>query len=356
MGDTESLELFISQVDAICEVQRGGLLIGHVIAIDASGAVVDLGLKRDGIISRSDLDRLPDDEAQLDVGDEVSVMVINPIDADGNLVVSLSQARESRDWLKAKRLMEKDEVIEALPTGFNRGGLIVPFGRLRGFVPASHISDMPRGLEDIERAEHLQRLVGLKMPLKVLEVDPMRHRLVLSERKAIRQWRAERKAKVIDALQEGEIRKGIVKSIQDFGVFVDIGGADGLIHISELSWEHVDDPAEMLQIDQEIETLIIRLDQRANRIGLSLKRLQPNPWIEASERIQPDMVLEGRVTRCSNSGFYVAVDGLIEGHLRCSGEQPLPEEGMTIQVRVLTFDAQNERMSLELAEEKALVP
>ncbi len=355
MGDAENLELFISQVDTICEVQRGGLLFGHVIAVDSLGVIVDLGLKRDGVIPRSDLDRMPPDEAQLEVGDEVSVMVIDPLDGDGNLVVSLSQARESRDWLKAKRLMDKDEIIEAVPTSFNRGGLIVPFGRLRGFIPASHISELPRGLEDADRADHLLQLVGQKIPLKVLEVDPMRHRLVLSERKAIRQWRSEQKAKVMRELKEGDIRKGTVTSLQEFGAFVDIGGADGLIHISELSWEHVDNPADILAVNQEIETLVIRLDQAVNRIGLSLKRLQPNPWVEASEHIQPGMVLEGKITRQASSGVYVSVEARIEGMVRISHSQSVPEVGMMVQVKVLTFDAENERMNLELVAEGVLV-
>jgi small subunit ribosomal protein S1 len=249
-----------------------------VLSSDERGLIIDLGLKRDGVVPRSDLEELSTEEGRLGPGDEISVMVVEPLDGDGNLVVSVAQARESSDWLKAQRLMERDEILEAEVGGYNRGGLIVPFGRLRGFVPASHISELPRGLDEESQAKQLAAIVNRKLPFKVIAVDPRRRRLVLSERKAIRQWRQDQKARVIQTLKVGDNRSGVVTSLREFGAFVDIGGADGLIHISELSWDRVDDPSEVLQVGQEVETLVIRLDQEASRIGLSLKRLQPNPW------------------------------------------------------------------------------
>jgi small subunit ribosomal protein S1 len=203
------------------------------------------------------------------------VMVVNPEDRDGNLVVSISQARASGDWLRAQRMMEGESILEASPCDHNRGGLIVPFGRLRAFVPASHLTDLPRGLDEEGRLGYLRSLVGRKMPFKVIEVDPQRRRLVLSERKAIRQWRQGQKSRVIDTLREGEVRSGVVTSLREFGAFVDIGGADGLIHISELSWERVEDPGQILQVGQEVDAVVIRLDRQACRIGLSIKRLKP---------------------------------------------------------------------------------
>ncbi len=350
MADGDDLELFISQVNAISEPKRGDLLEGCIIALNDHGAVVDLGSKRDGFVPRADLDRLPPEEADLQVGDRVAVMVVEPVDADDNLVVSISQARESGDWLRAQALMESEEIIEAMPQGFNRGGLIVPFGRLRGFVPASHISELPRGLSEAERAEHLERLVGRSMPFKVIEVDPQRRRLILSERKAIRQWRLLQKAKVIRSLKEGEVRKGRVTSLREFGAFVDVGGADGLIHISELSWKHVDNPGDILQVGQEVETLVIRLDRESNRIGLSLKRLQPNPWLEAAERIKPGMILDGVVTRQVNAGVYVCVEDSIEGLVKTNLSLSLPSPGSAVRVRVLGIEPERERMDLEFVE------
>jgi small subunit ribosomal protein S1 len=356
MDGAKDQENFYTLLETIGDVQRGSLLTGQVIAFDPLGVVVDLGLKRDGVIPTSDLDRLPPDEVSFHIGDQIDVLVIDPVDADGNLVVSISQARESDDWSEAKRLLENDEIFEASATSFNRGGLIVPFGRLRGFVPASHLSGLPRGLDEPERASYLERYINKNLPFKVLEVDPQRHRLVLSERKAVRQWRQLQKAEVIKTLKEGDVRKGVVTSLREFGAFVDIGGADGLIHISELAWRHIDNPGQVLEIGQEIETLVIRLDIEANRIGLSLKRLQDNPWHKIMDQIQVDMVLTGTVTRHVMSGLYVKVEDGIEGLVKSQHTHALPQVGESVQVRVVSFEPERERMGLELIEMDSLVP
>jgi small subunit ribosomal protein S1 len=356
MSDAKDYDLFLTEVNAIDKAQRGALLTGNVISIEPFGVIVDLGLKRDGVIPQADVDRLPVEETELCIGDEIAVMVVDPVDHDGNLVVSISQARESGDWLKAKRILERDEIFEAVPVSYNRGGMIVPFGRLRGFVPASHLSELPRGLDENERAEHLERIIGRTLPFKVLEVDPQRHRLVLSERKAIRQWRQERKAEVIKSLKEGEVRSGVVTSLREFGAFVDIGGADGLIHISELSWQHVDNPGQLLEVGEEVETLILHLDYAGNRIGLSLKRLQPNPWETAAESIEVGMEMDGQVTRQASSGTYVRIENGIEGLVRSTMGYTTPTEGEKVRVRVVSFDHERERMSLELVSAEEYLP
>jgi small subunit ribosomal protein S1 len=356
MDGAKDQENFYTLLETFGDIQRGSLLTGQVIAFEPLGVIVDLGLKRDGVIPTSDLDRLPPEEVDFQIGDQIDVMVVDPVDADGNLVVSVSQARESDDWLEAKRLLENDEIFEASPTSFNRGGLIVPFGRLRGFVPASHLSGLPRGLDELERANYLERYVNKNMPFKVLEVDPQRHRLVLSERKAVRQWRQLQKAEVIKTLKEGDVRKGVVTSLREFGAFVDIGGADGLIHISEIAWRHIDNPGQVLEIGQEIETLVIRLDAEANRIGLSLKRLQDNPWQSIMDSIQIGMVFKGTVTRHVISGLYVNVEDGIDGLVKSQHAHPLPQVGESVQVRVVSFEPERERMGLEIVETDSLIP
>jgi small subunit ribosomal protein S1 len=343
----DSFEALLAQADSVAMPRRGDLLRGVVLSIDTQGAIVDLGLKRDGVIPRADLDKMPGDTGPR-VGDKVAVMVVHPLDEDGNLVVSLAQARESGDWLDAQRLMEGDAIVEAVPSGYNRGGLIVTFGRLRGFVPASHLTDLPRGLDEEARVVHLKQMVGRRMPFKVIEVDPQRQRLVLSERKAIRQWRQDQKGRVISELKEGEVRKGIVTSLREFGVFVDIGGADGLIHISELAWQRVEDPGQVVHVGQEVEAIIIRLDRQSNRIGLSLKRLQPNPWQTAGERYAPGSLCRGRVTRQTGSGTYVAFEDGIEGVIRGTDGATAPAPGSEIDVRVVTLDSDRERLELEV--------
>lgn len=345
----EDLEALLSGSDDIASPRRGDLFRGQVLSSSARGLIIDLGLKRDGFVPAEDLTQLPAGETRPHVGDEVAVMVVDPLDDDGNLLVSVSQARESGDWLEAQKHLEQGTVFEGVPSGHNRGGLIVPFGHLRGFVPASHLSDLPRGADEASRATYLQRLVGRKMPLRVIEVDPQRQRLVLSERKAVRQWRQEQKARVIDDLREGEVRRGIVTSLREFGAFVDIGGADGLIHISEISWKHVEDPGQVLRIGEEVEALVLRLDRQANRIGLSLKRLLANPWTTAGDTLQPGVVLGGIVTRLSNDGVHAELDCGLEGRVSLL-EGELPPPGSRLQVRVVEFDPGRERLQLAMVE------
>jgi small subunit ribosomal protein S1 len=344
----EDLATLLSEIDQVPEPQRGDLLQGCVLSADKDGLIVDLGLKRDGVVPRSDLEKLPEEEAVFRVGSNISVMVIDPLDRDGNLSVSISQARESEDWIRAHQFMEDDTILELKPVAFNRGGLIVPFGRLRGFIPTSHISGLPRGMDDEERTDQLQKLVGQKMPFKILEVDPRRRRLVLSERKAIRQWRQDRKSRLLMQLKEGDTRKGVVTSLREFGAFVDIGGADGLIHISELSWSRVDDPGQILSVGQEVEVLVIRLDHQSKRIGLSLKRLETNPWDEASERIGIGQVLDGIVTHLAVAGVYIRVADGPEGLLRSPNGPGDLVPGVKVQVCVRTFEPERERLELEL--------
>jgi small subunit ribosomal protein S1 len=188
--------------------------------------------------------------------------------------------------------------------------------------------------------------VDKTLPLKVIEVDPRRRRLVLSERKAIRQWRQEQKSRVIETLEIGEVRMGKVTSLREFGAFVDIGGADGLIHISEMSWNRVEDPSDLLQIGQETETMVIRLDKEANRIGLSLKRLQPNPWEAAATKIDVGQELEGTIGRFVTAGAYIRFDLGIEGLLKSTEGLAVLSQGETVKVIVTSFEPERERLDL----------
>jgi small subunit ribosomal protein S1 len=352
----EELALLLARADSVTEPQRGDLLRGLVLSVDSEGLIVDLGLKRDGVVPRVDLDKLPPGASFPVIGDEVAVMVVDPIDRDGNLVVSIAQAMESEDWLKAHQMLENETIIEMEPSGYNRGGLIVPFGRIRGFIPVSHLSELPRGLEEESRTDHLKKMVGRNMPLKVIEVDPRRRRLVLSERKAVRTWRQNRKAQLIEQLKVGECRQGVVTSLREFGAFVDIGGADGLIHISELSWKRIEDPAQVLSIGQDVEVQVIRLDHQANRIGLSLKRMQPSPWHQAVGHIDEGQVVKGEVTYMASTGVYIQLESGPEGRLRTPDGPGSLTPGMKVLVEVIAFDPDRERLDLQLIEEDLGVP
>jgi len=346
----EDLEALLAEEEPLSMPERGHLLEGDVLTVDSGGMIVDLGLKRDGVVPRSDLEKLIAEGWQVAPGDPISVMVVDPEDRDGNLIVSVAQAKESGDWIEARRRMESDEIFEAKPTGFNQGGLLIPFGRLSGFMPASHLSAMPRGLSASERPEWLRRLVGTEIPMKVIEVDPQRRRLIFSERKAIRQWRIDQKAETIETLEEGQILPGVVTSLREFGAFVDVGGADGLVHISEMAWTRVENPADVVQVGDEIETLVIHLDKKSHRIGLSLKQLLPSPWQAAVGKYETGQLLEGEVTVLISSGAFIRVAEDLEGLLKHQDSIEMPNPGDKLTVKVIDFDPEHERLDLELVQ------
>jgi small subunit ribosomal protein S1 len=337
--------------------ERGDIVMGSVLAVDNQGLIVDVGVKRDAVVPRSDIERLGS-EFHCKVGDEIPVMVLRTEDADGNLVVSVSQARQLKDWTKAEEYMENGDIWEGTITEANRGGLIVPFGHLRGFVPASHVMDLPRGLDENDRKSHMASLLGAKISVKVIEVNRKRRRLVLSQREAQSGRRAQRKEALLEELAEGEVRKGVVSGLRDFGAFVDLGGADGLIHISELAWHRVRHPRELLSVGQEVEVFVLRLDQDGKRIGLSLKRLQPNPWALVDEMYHVGQLVQGEISRVTQFGAFVSLDPGIEALLHTSQMgDPAPEdpsqivrEGQPLLMRVISIESHRQRLGLSLKE------
>jgi small subunit ribosomal protein S1 len=330
--------------------QRGDVLSGRVVALDAQGMIVDLGLKRDGVVPRTEIDKLREEGVEFTVDQEVPVVIIEPEDKDGNLRVSVNQGRQQKDWLTAERLMAAGEMWEGAVSGYNRGGLIVQFGDIQAFVPVSHITDLPRGIPENERQSRLAQLVGRPMGFKVIEVDRQRRRLVLSQRNAQKEFRERQKARLLESLAEGQVRRGLVTGLRDFGAFVDLGGADGLIHISELSWRRVKHPSEVLSIGQEVEVEVIKVDRDAKRIGLSLKRRQPDPWQRVAERFQPGQTVEGTVTRLAPFGAFVDLGEGIEGLLpsnQIAGRNDVMENS-AVRVRVLNVEPERQRVGLAL--------
>ena len=330
--------------------QRGDVLSGRVVALDTQGMIVDLGLKRDGVVPRAELDKLHEEGVEFVVDQEVPVVIIEPEDKDGNLRVSVNQGRQQKDWLTAERLMATGEMWEGGVTGYNRGGLIVQFGDVQAFVPVSHISDLPRGVPENERQNRLAGLVNRKMGFKVIEVDRQRRRLVLSQRNAQKEYRERQKSRLLSDLSEGQVRSGVVTGLRDFGAFVDLGGADGLIHISELSWRRVKHPSEVLAVGQEVEVEVLKVDRESKRIGLSLKRRQPDPWQRVAERFQAGQVVEGTLTRLAPFGAFVDLGEGVEGLLptnQVSGQAGVVE-GATVRVKVLNVEPDRQRIGLAL--------
>jgi small subunit ribosomal protein S1 len=332
--------------------RRGEVRKASILDVGENDVIVDIGGKRDAIVPPKDLDLL--DEAyreQLQAGDRVPVVVLRTWGQEDGIVVSINKGLQQKDWLRAKELEESKEVFEAEVVGENKGGVLVSFGRLQGFVPNSHVTSIPRGMRGDQLREAKSELVGEALPVVVLEVNRRRRRLVMSERKATQR----RRKQVLQELTEGEVRTGTVTNLVHFGAFVDLGGVDGLIHISELDWAHVDRPKEVLDVGDEVEVYVLSVDRERERIGLSRKRLLPDPWYEVSENLFAGQIVEGTVTNVVDFGAFVELGKGIEGLVHVSnmpaGDQTRAElkSGMSIAVQVLHVDDDRRRIALSLS-------
>jgi small subunit ribosomal protein S1 len=337
--------------------QRGDIREGTVLSVTPQEIVIDLGLKREAIVPANDLTRI--DKATLAEvleGTTWPVYILQPSDREGNLIVSLSRALQEKDWLVAQQMMDENEMFEAQVSSYNAGGLEVIFGKLRGFVPASHLSTLPRAASPDERKTQLAAYVGQKIPVKVVEVDRRKRRLIMSERAVHRRWQREHRKQLLEEIQPGDVRSGIVRSLSNFGVFVDIGGADGLIHISELAWFPVAHPSDVVKVGQQVEVKVLRIDKQRERIGLSLKRVQPDPWSTAEDDYKAGELVEAVVTRVSDFGAFTrlrtGVEGLLHvtemADIRPDHPQSLVSPGDLLLLRVLRVEPERRRIGLSL--------
>jgi small subunit ribosomal protein S1 len=338
---------------------RGQVCYADVLSVGENQVIVDLGCKRDGVVPRSDLDLL--DEAYrtgLQTGDHVPVCVLTGSDRNGELIVSLNKGLAMQDWLRAQECRESGEVCEVEVTQVNSGGVVVLFGGLRGFVPNSHLTSVRSG----RGVEHLYQekceLVEQTLSLTVIEVDRQRKRLVLSERAA--DWR--RRQQMLEELKEGDIRTGVVRNLVNFGAFVDLGGVDGLIHISELDWKYVRHPSEVLSVGDEVEVYVLRVDRKRERVGLSRKRVLPDPWVTVTNRLDIDRVVEGTVEGVVDFGVFVELGEGVTGLVHVSeipggfAAHPGLTPGSSVSVRVLKVDQWKRRIALSLRDVTQATP
>jgi small subunit ribosomal protein S1 len=337
--------------------KRGQVRSGVILSIEGQEIIVDVGAKRDGIVPYADMQRMGDEGlADLSVGDQVSVYVLRPEDREGNLLVSLYLARQEQAWQRARDKAEKGEAWEVQVIGFNKGGLVVPVDDIRGFVPASQVPGFPRGLGQEERLERLAAMVDETLLVKVIEINRHKRRLILSATAAQRQWRKQHRKRLLDELREGEVRRGRVSSLCNFGAFVDLGGADGLVHLSELSWRRVRHPREVVSVGADVEVYVLRLDRERKRIGLSLKRLQPEPWALVEDSYELGQLIEGVVTNVVDFGAFAEIEAGIEGLIHVSeltdGSISHPREvvkkGDLLLLRIIRIDARRKRLGLSL--------
>lgn len=354
--DAHTMDELLGGTYGFRALRRGDILEGVVVSVNPSEILVDVGCKSEGIISGRELEKMGAEAiSSIQVGDEVLVYVVNPEDKKGNVVLSLTRAQLEKDWRAAERLFEEQEVLERPVAGYNKGGLIVRIGKVRGFVPASQIVSMLPG-DSKANEERWAKLVGESLTLKIIELDRKRNRLILSERAATREWRRTQKERLLDELQEGEVHKGRVSSLCDFGAFIDLGGADGLVHLSELSWGRVKHPSEVLKVGDEVDVYVLNVDRDRKRIGLSLKRLQPEPWSMVEEMYSVGQLVQGTITKLASFGAFARIDEDIEGliHLSELSERHVThpkevlKEGDEVTLRVIRIDARRRRVGLSI--------
>lgn len=356
-GDVESMEDWLSGHEHR-PLRQGEIVRGQIVHVDEDGLMVDVGAKSEGLVPTSDLERLdPDTVAALQEGESVLVYCVTPEDRNGNILLSVSQARVARDWERAENIYAAGELFQSNVTGYNKGGVIVYLGQVRGFVPASQLARRRRGrYQESDAAQPWSELVGEELWLKIIECDPDQNRLILSEQAAVRQRRKSVWEELLAELQEGDIVTGEVTNLADFGAFVDVGGADGLIHISELSWERVNHPSEVLNIRDEVEVQVISIDEERKRIGLSMKRLEPEPWENVDERFKVGDLVSGVITKLTDFGAFARIDGGIEGLIHISEladrllnhPSEVVQEGDEITLRIIRIEPERRRIGLSL--------
>ncbi len=341
-------------------LKRGDILDGKVVRVSPEEVLVDVGRKYEGTISGRELESMgPAAIKEIKVGDEMLTYVVNPEDKNGRIVLSLRQADQEKEWRSLGKLFETGEIFEGTVTGHNKGGLIVQLGQVRGFVPSSQLVPPSRWDKDrdLTREERRAKMVGRQLMFKIIELDRERNRLILSERAAERTRRKNQKQQLLATLKAGDTCRGRVSSLCDFGAFVDLGGADGLIHLSELSWGRISHSREVLQIGDEVDVYVLNVNQEKRRIGLSLKRLQPDPWSQAVERYSEGQLVEGTITKLTEFGAFARlreddIEGLIHvselSNDRIAHPKEVVKEGQTLTLRIIRLDPHRRRMGLSL--------
>ncbi len=356
---SQSMESLLANEELNVDMPKAGeIRQGMIASVGPSQILVSIGAKSEGVISSRELEQLsPEDRAALQVGAEIPVYVQNPEDENGNVVLSLRRAQEQMSWETVEKMQEEDRVYESSIVGFNKGGLIAMVGGLRGFVPSSQISGGRRAQAVGDTPEQRwQKMVGQPISVRIIEVDRDRRRLILSERAASSESRQSIKERVIEELELGKVYDGRVTSLSDFGAFVNINGADGLVHLSELSWERVQHPREVLEVGQEVKVKVINIDREKKRIGLSLRALADDPWKSRVEKFTVGQLVEGVVTRLTKFGAFARLEGDIEGLIHISEmadhriEHPkeVLKEGEVCTLRIVRIDPEQHRIGLSL--------
>ena len=349
-------------------LRRGEIVEGMVMRADSEGIYLDIGHKEEGFIPPNEMRTLDSGQLEeINEGDSLIAFVIRPDSQDGP-ILSVDKARGEEGWRDIQKYMEADEAVEGKIIGFNRGGCILEVANVQGFVPMSQlvtishdnfkqpVDDQSEAGDSTSEDSEESEFIGSSLTVKVLEVNRSRNRAIFSERSAMREQREAQKAALIEELHEGEIRKGRVTGISNFGAFVDLGGADGLIHISELSWGMVNSPEEIVTVGQELDVYVLRVDRDTMKIALSLRRMQPEPWDTIYDRYQVGDVVTATVTKLADFGAFARLEDSIEGLIHVTEltnavvthPREVVAEGEAIKVKILRIEMERKRLGLSL--------
>ena len=328
---------------------HGDIIDGVVVRVDPDEVLVDVGSKSEGVIAARELGTHGDpDMVELHAGDLIKVFVLQPENEDGNVVLSLRRARAESVWLKAQDKQTSGEPMEADVREQNKGGLIVNIMGLRGFLPTSQVARA--------YSSNLEELVNQRISVKIIEVNRKRNRLIVSQKAAYDEDRARQRSELFERLKVGDVVRGKVSGLTSYGAFVNLGGADGLIHISELSWDRIGSVADVLQVGQEVRVKVIKLDPEQARISLSMRQLSEDPWEQVTTRFRPGAIVEGEVTKIKKYGAFLQLGDGVEGLLHISElswdhverVEDVVQVGQPLRVKVLQADETRRRISLSL--------
>ena len=338
------------------DLRRGEVIEGLVMGADRDGILVNVGSKSEGVIPPHEMRSLgPEPAARLNVGERVLVYVLQPETPEGQILLSLDRARGEKGWRVLQQRFEEGESFEAQISGYNKGGLLVNVEGVHAFVPLSQVVGIrPERVENGESA--LAQMVGKTLHLKVIEINRRRNRVILSERAALQEWRSQQKERLLSELHEGDIRRGKISSIRSFGVFIDLGGADGLAHLSELSWERNKAPEELFKVGDEIDVYIMKVDQETKKIALSLRRARPELWEEIVDKYHVGQVVPGVITKLVTFGAFARIEGPVEGLIhvselvdrRISHPKEVVKEGDIVPLKILRVERERHRLGLSL--------
>lgn len=337
-------------------LQYGDTVDGTVMRIDKDEVLVNIGAKAEGFVPVREMQSLTaEDRAELKPGDVLLVFVVQAEDREGRAILSIDKARQERSWRVLQQTYESGDVIDAKVINYNKGGLLVNLDGVRGFVPSSQVSTISRGPETQKQSD-MAKLVGQSLSLKVIEINRNRNRLILSERQAAQEVREGRKGELLSALKEGDVRTGVVTSVCDFGAFVDIGGADGLVHLSEISWSRVKHPSEVLKPGDRVQVHVMGIDNDRKRIALSIKRTQNEPWVTINDRYQLGQTVKATITQLASFGAFARIEDGVEGliHVSEMGDgrvqhpRDVVSEGDTVEVRIIRIDPARKRIGLSM--------